>query len=178
MCIVGDRSERARVHHTAICGVDPARQQYDGCTDPWTVGAHPVSFFNSGGTALANGTGSITVAIDPTTIPTTTIPTTTIPTTTIPTTTMTIPVTTPTVAQGASLNPIVAAQGFSILTEGNVNLTGVGVASGVATGGDVSWHSYGTVTATAKRVASLSAAQTTWSGGSRSHRVRSRQVSG
>jgi hypothetical protein len=138
MCIVGDRSERARVHHTAICGVDPARQHYDGCTDPWTVGAHPVSFFNSGGTALANGTGSITVAIDPTTIPTTTT---------------TIPVTTPTVPQGASLNPIVAAQGFSILTEGNVNLTGVSVASGVAAGGDVSWHSYGTVAATAKRVA-------------------------
>lgn len=120
---------------------------------PWTVGAHAVSFVNSGGTALANGTGSVTVATDPTTIPTTTT---------------TIPVTTPTVPQGASLNPIVAAQGFSILTEGNVNLTGVSVASGVAAGGDVSWHSYGTVAATATpnfKVSSEGAATSLVAGG-------------
>jgi choice-of-anchor A domain-containing protein/prepilin-type N-terminal cleavage/methylation domain-containing protein len=102
--------------------------------ETWTDGPHAVRMVNDALATITDSASTLTVSVDPATVPTTTTTTTTMP-----------PITVPTVAQGEPINPLAAAQGYSVMTEGDVSLNGIHVKGALAAGGALSFTRYANV---------------------------------
>jgi choice-of-anchor A domain-containing protein/prepilin-type N-terminal cleavage/methylation domain-containing protein len=101
----------------------------------WTDGAHPIWLAKADGSVVAGSTTTVNVSLDPASGP------------------PPAPITVPTVGQGEALNPLAAAQGFSVMVEGSTLLSGVSVKGAVAAGGQFRFSRYGEVAATSASTA-------------------------